>query len=358
MVKLLSGEGGVTDSTDLKIFNKTLHSRRMYVFVGIAILAVSSFLLGQLIVDGRSGDAHDTTAFWFIGLLVIFMTALATTSTVFAGLRMSNSMEAFGLPSGSIRALLAVGIMVLFVVFGLQYMQATDRTQTLAGAAFQSVVVTPETIEAETARYTAMNVAVVKVSPTRIDLYRKVNARSQEDQDLYKQLLTAIVTLLTTVIGFYFGSRSASENLREEDRLAPPGGPPSDMAVERGRLGEQFEKLNADLTARGQDLERVEKLPPATDPGDLKTRAEMISGARSAASAIEAHRKAAEAALAKYDAAAKAMAEEARADIRKVHESDAREALKAARAAIEQVAAAYPGFGQQVDTLSQATAEG
>lgn len=344
------------DSTDLKIFNKTLHSRRMYVFTGIGILSLTSIILGVMIVTGQG----DGTAFWFIGLLVIFMTALATTSTVFAGLRMSNPLEAFGLPSGSVRALLAVGIMVMFVVFGLTYLDKQDDAgnKTLAPTPFQLVTIAPpQSLDVEAARYAEMNVGVVRVDATHLALFQRVSARSQEERDLYKQLLTAIVTLLTTVIGFYFGSRSASESFREETP-PPPAAPPPDLAVERSQLGEQFDKLNAELTARAQELERMGKLPRPTDAAELKLRDDLTTAAKAAADAIEVQRKAAADGLARYDAAVKALGEEARPDIRKVHETDAREALKAVRAAVEQVTAAYPGYAQQLETLTQATAEG
>jgi len=56
---------------------------------------------------------------WFIGLLIIFGGSLALIAVVFRWLGLQAPGEAFGLPSGSVRTLLAVGVMVLFAVFGL-----------------------------------------------------------------------------------------------------------------------------------------------------------------------------------------------------------------------------------------------
>lgn len=136
------------EATDLEIFKLRLNSRRAYVAGGIAVLAAGAVWMGIAFLMLSNNPSHShSNAVWFIALPVIFMAALATTAAVFTGLRMSSPNEAFGLPSGSIRALLAVGIMVLFVVFGLQYL--VDPASQSAPADYGAARVDAAKVDAE-----------------------------------------------------------------------------------------------------------------------------------------------------------------------------------------------------------------
>ena len=46
------------------------------------------------------------------------------------------------------------------------------------------------------------------VASCDLKLYRMESFKSQEAIDLQKQIITALVTLLTSVVSFYFGSRT------------------------------------------------------------------------------------------------------------------------------------------------------
>jgi hypothetical protein len=188
--------------------------------------------------------------FRFIALLIIFLTALAASSALYTGLSMGSRDEAFGLPSGSMRALLAIGIMILFVVFGLpmitprqtevsakevsvpvEQLAATIRLNReqgfevrildpgVAGTASSAPSQPPaQKGAAGNTAAPAPATAPAKAGPARpakIEIVRMTSA-SAGQTDLNKQMLTAIITLLTTVVGFYFGSRSATDGARRE----------------------------------------------------------------------------------------------------------------------------------------------
>ncbi len=202
----------------------------------IGILLTGALLV--VVIDPLTGSNRISTdnPFWFVGLLVIFAAALTLMAVVFRWLGMDNGQEAFALPSGSVRTLLAVGVMVLFAFFGLTFFsKATEQgpKQRIAGTPLRVVEAPAEAqaLAAEIRRYEAYGFVVVKVAagsasaplaPARLELFQKEASLPQDVSDMQKQVLTAVATLLTTVIGFYFGSRSA-EGARSPEPARPDG---------------------------------------------------------------------------------------------------------------------------------------
>lgn len=357
-------EGGA--DTAGEIFRMRLNSRRAYVGGGVAVLLVVSLLLGGVITFVNK---RDDSAVWFISLLVIFMTAMATTAVVFKGLKLGSAQEAFGLPSGSIRALLAIGIMVLFVVFGLSYVGQNHEGEVLTQVTKATVPFDQLQAERELYERRGFVVVVTKpgkaasgegttataAEPAELTLYRS-NAPSAASQDLVKQLLTAIITLLTTVIGFYFGSRTAVES-RKEEGAGPPAAPASSLVVDRNALGKDLEAVTGELTPLAQRLQRVAQAPDLADPLEQANRKTQQATAEAAGKALEDLRAAAAKGLDDYDKEAAALAAGPQPDALDVHRTNAADAIKAARTAIEQIRAGLDAYKRQVEALEQLTAE-
>ena len=202
--------------------------RRTGVWVAVGLLLL---VFGFTIALTLPAYVDRSNPFWVVGMLVIFGAALSLVAVVFRWLGLASRDEAFGLPSGSVRTLLAVGVMVLFAVFGLQAVSSNPTgLQSQLGAQDMGTAVAPAAsaaLQAEIKRLQEQSMAVVveAINGERatLRLYRIDRARPPATVDMEKQLLTALITLLTSVVSFYFGSRSA-EAARELGRDKADGG--------------------------------------------------------------------------------------------------------------------------------------
>ena len=124
------------------------------------------------------------------------------------------AVAALGLPEGSIRAFLTIGLLTLVAVFGsFLYFESGKVEYPLVRS--KVPVATREQIEelrkevgdrfVVIPRYNEKGVVEADVVSTTPDTTRS---------DIAKQLLTMITTVLTTVIGFYFATR-ATESTHE-----------------------------------------------------------------------------------------------------------------------------------------------
>ncbi|MDM0072845.1 hypothetical protein QTH90_00505 [Variovorax sp. J2P1-59] len=212
------------------------------------------------------------------GIMILFG-ALALISTLFARLNLQDRTQALGLPEGSIRAAIALALIVLFAIIAIMLYQAVAR-----------VVIIPDLersrMEAMTAeRVNSANVIAVVPNCGRKpvancpedELRYSVHMRqpaSQESADLAKQLLILIGTLMTSVTSFYFASR-ALEPKREQgsgETRAPtpsPRGPtagdsgPGAVAAAPPPDGTENHVDGCDVEINTSDATPDDQLPPA-----------------------------------------------------------------------------------------------
>ena len=143
---------------------------------------------------------------------------------------------------------------------------------------FRSVNGDAAVVQAEMKRYKALNVvavpASISASGATLQLYRMESFRSQEAIDLQKQIITALVTLLTSVVSFYFGSRTveAARNAQtSKDGDTPP--PTLPDAVTRditaldttlGALRQRLAALKSAKAAEGSEAALATQLSQAS----------------------------------------------------------------------------------------------
>lgn len=267
--------------------------RAAYVAVGTILLLV----LSAWVVETRNSGLANVESFRFISLLILFMTALAITAAVYAGLQLGDRGEAFGLPSGSVRALLAIGILILFVVFGLPVI-TPDRAQETPRAAIAEVPVPQDKLGEAVNTYIQQKFGVVitdygaapdasatdaAIKAGRLARIKVFEAdHSSERFDEAKQIIAAILTLLTSVVSFYFGSRSVTDSLKSDPKSDATA---TELSVRRKELGAKLETVKAQVADAAGKLEQIKTLP---DPADETKKADRDK----AAAAVETRRAA------------------------------------------------------------------
>jgi TRAP-type C4-dicarboxylate transport system permease small subunit len=169
------------------------------------------------------------------GIMILFG-SLALTSTLFARLKLHNAKEALGLPSGSVRATIALSLIVLFAIIAIMLHQSVaepfeikglseaEKNAVVRDLAQRVIGVRPHLCPAAAATPApTASAPATAASPAATPPATAASAapcastydvlvlppRGQEATDLAKQLLILIGTLMTSVTSYYFAARTS-----------------------------------------------------------------------------------------------------------------------------------------------------
>lgn len=338
-------------------------------FVGIGILLLLLLSGGVMLKWGQAGYNE---AFRFISLLVLFMAALAITAAIFSGLQLGDRGEAFGLPSGSVRALLAVGILILFVVFGLPLTSPTpsDNTNAIEQKPLALVEVPYDKLSEATSSYIAQKFSVIvedygapsTVSPGAtgsVTHPAKIRLlppdRFSERLEVSKQLVTAIMTLMTSIISFYFGSRSVTDAIKPDPKAE---GSSADLSLRRKELSGGLDSLKAKLSDRGKQVDEIATLPDPTDPQELADRKDAADAVISRRKTFDDKLATIAQTLATVDQALANLQSAMPADARAVNDRQANEGLASIADGLTALEALLPAYDNEIATYQNASAVG
>jgi hypothetical protein len=204
--------------------------------------------------------------------IVIMMALLFAIAAGFASMRLANSTHALGLPEGSIRAMIALILILVFIIFGVYLFRSVGQGDWQGPTkleAFTEVVELAEVSDVRTVQYVP--------DPTgRGNDYYEVWVRTPVDDDgarLAQQLITTVGTLVVAVAGFYFGSstfRSGVDRTRaSEDRLGPVI---LSFSPQEGRQHDLVE-----LKVQGRNLRSCQSISLVRDGEQLTNERDVIS---------------------------------------------------------------------------------
>jgi heme/copper-type cytochrome/quinol oxidase subunit 2 len=189
--------------------------------VTVLVLACLVWLLVRL-YESPAGGPESALSLIFVSAAVVLILVVCTLTIVFKRLRLTNSEEAMGLPKGSIRAVIALMLILLFFIAAI-FLYNTTRAAPVPSSSYRHLtgigvarynVIPTELIQSATSR-TIGNQVVYDVV-----LYPQGPNTATSD-DIAKQLITVLGTLVTAVAAFYFGANSVKD-ARPSD--AAPGG--------------------------------------------------------------------------------------------------------------------------------------
>ncbi|MFO1337732.1 MAG: hypothetical protein U1F53_05765 [Burkholderiaceae bacterium] len=154
-----------------------------------------------------------------LGIMLLFG-AMTITSSLFQSLGLADKNEALALPPGSVRAAIALSLVVLFATIAIMLFQtlaqdgAPKRLEGLSDEEKTLVLKQPGTRVMAVRKLPCTSAAAsapppAPAAPACYDV-EVAATPSSEAVDLAKQLLTLIGTLMTSVTSFYFAAKTAA----------------------------------------------------------------------------------------------------------------------------------------------------
>jgi hypothetical protein len=161
--------------------------------------------------SGGIGFGHVSTL--ILTGLAAFLAIMAGLSVLASSLDIGDPRQPFGLPEGSVRAILTIAFIVLVGVLASYLVTSSDGRKAFVenGITIASNVTTNRAEELQKL-YSADG--LVSIMPNNVDaakfdvrLHQRIDHRLSDD--ISKQILTMLSTILASMIGFYFGTSSS-----------------------------------------------------------------------------------------------------------------------------------------------------
>ena len=149
-----------------------------------------------------------------VGAVVILLCILAGMSVLYATYNLQDKTQALALPEGSIRAVIALMLIVLFAVLTIYLFGSISE-----GKFIQISGIAQEQVNEMRATYPTGWVIAVPDGNNTFRVWLR-NAPSAEGVDFAKQLLILVGTLVTSISSFYFGAKAVSESSSRQETSA------------------------------------------------------------------------------------------------------------------------------------------
>ena len=267
--------------------------------LAVGVLAAAVWLLLKL-VDKEETGPEAALSLVFVATAVVLILVVCTLTIVFKRLWLADRNEAMGLPSGSVRSIIALLLIMLFFISAIFLFNSTKdepaEARTLNGLTLEQFQAIPAEEILASSSQTVRGETVYQVS------LRADSGNTATSDDLAKQLVTTVATLVTAVAAFYFGANAVSSAHKEARRAR------RDRRRGRGGLGPRRPGPAGSGGGRGAPAKKA-----AAKKAAAKQAAARKVAARRAATRVAVSRAAAQKAAAKKTAAKTATAKKAAA---------------------------------------------
>ena len=186
-----------------------------------------------------------------IGGIVMFLVALCIVVTVFRKLGLASTNYALGLPEGSIRAFIALALILLFFMMGIYLYTGISKPDE----------VLTDLTEQEANEIPDERVAFRVVRDSGVDVH--LNPSSAAGQDVARQMITTMSTLVVAIASFYFGTSAVQQAFTTNT---------SGAAISSTFALKLLEPQNMprDLRRKGNDGWEPEKIRVRSSPADAQ----------------------------------------------------------------------------------------
>ena len=181
------------------------------------LMATATVLIAWL---AASSSAGSLAALLLFGVLTFFF-AIASLIALFKALSLTNDKSALGMPQGSIRAFMALVLIMLFFLMAVFLYLDVSR----AGADRRVTGITEDSYRDLLSGgqvISAVSYGVPDPGGTNTEVLRwDVVLRAERDpnevsEEMARQLITVLGTLIVAISAFYFGANSVQKAWREE----------------------------------------------------------------------------------------------------------------------------------------------
>ena len=198
--------------------NKKINWTVVTVFLVLALLAIAA--------AGFVGRALDTIpkdrflpeialTMLLLAGLVALMAALSIMTAVLGALGMSDRTHSLGMPAGSVRAVVALSLILIFAITSIFLFRQLSNPPTVQIKGLT---------QAQLADIPGKEIVSSKpseVGESLFDVERRL--ANEASEDFAKQILTLIGTLVTAVAAFYFGAKAVESGARSAVEASPRG---------------------------------------------------------------------------------------------------------------------------------------
>jgi heme/copper-type cytochrome/quinol oxidase subunit 2 len=212
---------------------------------GLLVAAVIVFI-GMYLWKG-TGGIETTLPVVIIAGVVILLIVLGLLAVCFSILNLANQNQALGLPEGSVRAVIAIMLLVLFAIVSifLYSSVATVRLQSITNVAADQLP--------ELRRRVPVDLVVPATGNGPFTVYFRTS--NPAGDDLAKQLIVLLGTLVTAVASFYFGASSVTSAVANKEGAPVQQAPPKPTGIVQPSLTRDGSPQA--LTITGENLAKV-----------------------------------------------------------------------------------------------------
>ncbi len=190
---------------------------------GIFLITMAALLLFAYTItlygdDGSSWKRPEIILAVLLVLgVVVLLLSLAFTTVIFKSLELSDRKQSLGLPEGSVRAVIALSLILIFMMSAaFLYMEVDQQEYTSKGITKEMLDSMPQD------EIVSIRLVGTHNNESLYDVTRIVK-KDTASTDLAKQIITTMSTLVVAVAAFYFGTRSVivAKGLTEEPEETP-----------------------------------------------------------------------------------------------------------------------------------------